>query len=127
MKQSAIKVFWSEADEDPHSLNLLVGELADAPGGRRAEPVSIALLGRYRLARPRNLDTLKRKYPGVSLHFNTIHASKGTEADHVIILQADAGRFGLPSEIADDPILVWCYPLRRTTSMPKRGASSTLR
>ena len=109
-KQSAIKVFWSEADEDPHSLNLLVGELADAPGGRRAEPVSIALLGRYRLARPRNLDTLKRKYPGVSLHFNTIHASKGTEADHVIILQADAGRFGLPSEIADDPILGLVLP-----------------
>ena len=40
----------------------------------------------------------------------TVHASKGLEADHVVILQAAAERMGFPSEIVDDPLLELVMP-----------------
>lgn len=46
----------------------------------------------------------------VSLSYRTIHASKGLEADHVILLGADSGRTGFPSEITDDPLLSLVSP-----------------
>lgn len=42
--------------------------------------------------------------------FRTIHASKGLEADHVILLNADSGRTGFPTEIVDDPLLSLVSP-----------------
>ena len=69
---------------------------------------SILLLGRYRKTVPENLKELQRKFPNRSIKFNTIHSSKGLEADHVILLGANSGRF--PSEIVDDPILDLVLP-----------------
>lgn len=48
---------------------------------------------------------LQRKYPGLKLSYKTIHASKGLEADHVVLLNASSGSMGFPSEIVDDPLL----------------------
>jgi DNA helicase-4 len=63
------------------------------------------LLGRYRYLAPKNLPTLRRKFPNLEINFKTIHSSKGLEADHVIILGVYRGRTGFPSEIVDDPLL----------------------
>ena len=46
----------------------------------------------------------------LGVEFKTIHASKGLEADHVILLSADSGRMGFPSEIVDDPLLSLVSP-----------------
>jgi DNA helicase-4 len=40
----------------------------------------------------------------------TVHASKGLEADHVVILRAASDRMGFPSEIVDDPVLDLVLP-----------------
>lgn len=37
--------------------------------------------------------------------FLTVHRSKGLEADIVIVLNCNAGKFGFPSEMSDDPVL----------------------
>ncbi|MCM1036208.1 MAG: UvrD-helicase domain-containing protein [Bacteroides sp.] len=37
--------------------------------------------------------------------FMTVRASKGTEADHVILINCESGIYGFPSLIEDDPIL----------------------
>ena len=37
--------------------------------------------------------------------FITVHKAKGLEADIVIILNCNAGRYGFPSEMSDDPVL----------------------
>ncbi|RYZ24576.1 MAG: hypothetical protein EOO16_00290 [Chitinophagaceae bacterium] len=37
--------------------------------------------------------------------FTTVHKAKGLEADIVIVLNCNAGKYGFPSEISDDPIL----------------------
>ena len=66
---------------------------------------SVLLLGRYRHLRPDNLTGLRREFPHLDISYKTIHASKGLEADHVIILGLYRGRTGFPSEIVDDPLL----------------------
>ncbi len=71
---------------------------------------SVLLLGRYRHFRPKNLPMLEGAHPGLSITFKTIHASKGLEADHVIILDVGTGRHGFPSEIPDDPVLDLVLP-----------------
>lgn len=37
--------------------------------------------------------------------FMTVHQSKGLEADYVILLKCNAGNYGFPATITDDPIL----------------------
>lgn len=53
---------------------------------------------------------LRRRFPRLKIDFKTIHASKGLEADHVILMNADSGRMGFPSEIVDDPLLSLVSP-----------------
>lgn len=72
-------------------------------------PASVLLLGRYRFLEPDTRD-LQRRFPRLSLSFKTIHSSKGLEADHVVLLRADAGQTGFPSEIVDDVLLALVSP-----------------
>jgi len=66
----------------------------------------VMLLGRYRFdgddlpwramrSANRNLD----------IDFSTVHSAKGMEADYVVVLGLRAGKFGFPSQMADDPLL----------------------
>ena len=66
---------------------------------------TVLLLGRYRHLQPRNLPGLARRYPRLRLSYVTVHGSKGLEADYVVVLGLCSGRYGFPTEIADDPLL----------------------
>ena len=72
-----------------------------APGAR----ASVKVLGRYR-----NAAELMpaRRYARLDVSFQTIHASKGLEADHVIVVGMDRG--GFPSIKEDDPLLRLAMP-----------------
>ena len=48
---------------------------------------------------------LRRRYPKLHFAFKTVHASKGLEADYVILLSLTAGKYAFPTEIVDDPLL----------------------
>ena len=68
----------------------------------RAGKVTVDVLGRYGFDR----DLLpRRSFPQLEVRFRTAHASKGLEADFVVIPRMEAGRFGFPSQITDDPVL----------------------
>ena len=41
----------------------------------------------------------------LNIEYMTVHKAKGTEADQVIFLNCNSGRYGFPSQIADDTIL----------------------
>lgn len=41
----------------------------------------------------------------LEMHFITAHRAKGLEADYVIIINCNSGKYGFPSGKADDPIL----------------------
>lgn len=66
-------------------------------------PATVLLLGRYSRTRDNVHQALRAKYNHLSVEFNTVHASKGKEADYVVILGLD--RNGFPSTIEDDPLL----------------------
>ena len=77
-----------------------------AEDARRHEEMSeVLLLGRYRHLRPRNMDALPRRCPGLRFTWMTVHRSKGLEADYAVILGLCSGKYGFPAEIADDPLL----------------------
>lgn len=78
--------------------------------GQAKEKPTVLLLGRYRHLLPDNLSELRGEFPNLDIAFKTIHASKGLEADHVIVLGLFRGRTGFPSEIVDDPLLALVSP-----------------
>lgn len=66
---------------------------------------TVFLLGRYKHNKPDDFSKYQNQYKKLSIEFLTIHASKGTEADYVIIMDVLSGKYGFPSEITDDPLL----------------------
>ncbi|KAA5951009.1 DNA helicase IV [Pantoea sp. Bo_2] len=58
----------------------------------------ILLLARYHYLRPELLDKARTRWPKLSLEFMTIHASKGQQADYVILLGLQQGKEGFPAE-----------------------------
>ncbi|HEY4479557.1 MAG TPA: topoisomerase DNA-binding C4 zinc finger domain-containing protein, partial [Candidatus Paceibacterota bacterium] len=69
------------------------------------KPTSVFLLGRYKHNKPESFSSYAHSYKKLSIKYLTIHASKGAEADYVVILDVISGKHGLPSEITDDPLL----------------------
>ena len=57
----------------------------------------ILLLARYHYLRPELLDKAKTRWPKLNLDFMTIHASKGQQADYVILLGLQQGKEGFPA------------------------------
>mgnify|MGYP000114163693 CR=1 FL=1 len=106
--EPAIRVVTVSKGEDEEKLNEVLGALS-ASVAAEAKPATVLLLGRYRFVEP-DLRGLRRRFPTLKISFRTIHASKGLEADHVILLNADSGRTGFPSEIVDDPLLSLVSP-----------------
>lgn len=67
---------------------------------------SVLILGRYTFLQDGlSWSQARREFPNFEINFKTIHSAKGLEADYVIVLGMEAGRYGFPSEVVDDPIL----------------------
>lgn len=98
----AISIVVTARDDGEKKLLNVLGDVSQA--GDDAKKPSVLLLGRYRFLEP-DVRSLRRRFPNLDIKFKTIHASKGLEADHVVLLNADSGRLGFPSEIVDDPLL----------------------
>ncbi|WP_368669456.1 UvrD-helicase domain-containing protein [Roseibium sp. RKSG952] len=106
--EPAIRILTVPKGEYEGKLSEALAELS-ASVAPEAKPTRVLLLGRYRFVEP-DLPVLRRLFPRLKISFKTIHASKGLEADHVILLNADSGRTGFPSEIVDDPLLSLVSP-----------------
>ena len=101
----AIKIIFSPDKSEGKYIEVLKKLSAQAEvDNKRA---SVFLLRRYSVPKL-DLSSLRRRFPNLQIDFKTIHGSKGLEADHVILLNADRGgngRRGFPSEINDDALL----------------------
>ncbi|WP_306257422.1 UvrD-helicase domain-containing protein [Pararhizobium sp. IMCC21322] len=106
--QPAIQIAWTRRDSAESTLDQTLASLAGRGSVGDQKP-SVLLLGRYRFNEP-DLKRLRQRHPAISIGFKTIHASKGLEADHVIILGVDNARMGFPSMIVDDPLLSLVSP-----------------
>ena len=65
---------------------------------------TVLILARYRRILTEH-DDLKKRYRTLQIALKTVHASKGLEADYVVLLGLSRGRYGFPTEIVDDPLL----------------------
>ena len=66
--------------------------------------VSVMILSRFKASLP-ELAPFKARYPSFTISAMSAHTSKGKQADFVIILDVNDGRFGFPSMIETDSIL----------------------
>ncbi|WP_313699699.1 DNA helicase IV [Pantoea sp.] len=64
----------------------------------------ILLLARYHFLRPDLLDKARTRWPKLNLEFMTIHASKGQQADYVILLGLQQGKEGFPAKVRESII-----------------------
>ena len=69
--------------------------------------VSVLILGRYQytIPSPAEMKLHKEKFPNLELNKHTVHASKGKEADYVIVMRLQSGKDGFPSEKTNNPLL----------------------
>ena len=90
---------------DKQSVNLLVDDklesLLDKLSGYALAEQRILILARYRYLRPACLNNAATRWPKLNIDFMTIHASKGQEADYVIVLGLQAGKEGFPAEVRE--------------------------
>lgn len=77
----------------------------DADAAKHDGKSEVLVLGRYRHVKPNHMTELARQYGRLRFSWNTVHGSKGLEADYALVLDMCAGKYGFPSEIADDPLL----------------------
>lgn len=66
-------------------------------------PTSVLILSRYSRGRDDVPSALEARFSHLTVDFNTVHASKGKEADYVVVLGLESR--GFPSAIEDDPLL----------------------
>ncbi|HEY3590985.1 MAG TPA: DNA helicase IV [Buttiauxella sp.] len=86
---------------DKKSVTLLADDrletLLDKLSGYAKPEQRILVLARYHHLRPAILEKAATRWPKLSIDFMTIHASKGQQADYVIVLGLQAGKDGFPA------------------------------
>ena len=93
---------------DPSPAGGVERALQDIEARARGQPRTVLTLGRYRQRRD-ELPTPPRK-GSLRVEFSTVHGAKGREADYVIVLDLNDGRWGFPSRVEDDPLLELVLP-----------------
>lgn len=92
-----------------HALKKLSGDVAKGLiRPTKGDRVTVDILGRYQFDREHAMP----KSPPKNLHvtFRTVHASKGLEADCIIVPGLVSDTYGFPSAIVDDPVLALAMP-----------------
>jgi len=99
------------ADESDQQKNVesILGKLHNL-AIKAGQTLSVFLLARYNHQKPNMLKHYTIQFPKLDINFKTIHAAKGLEADYVILLNLEAGTYGFPSTIPDDPLLHMVIP-----------------
>ena len=82
--------------------------LQEIEAGAKGQPRSVLALGRYRQGREVVQSVRRRR--SLRVEFSTVHRAKGREADYVIVLDLNDGRWGFPSKVEDDPLLDLVLP-----------------
>lgn len=87
--------------------NGAVDEVLQAIQEKVCKPVTVYLLARFWFKLPNHAEihTLRAKYPLLKIAVQSFHASKGKEADYVIIIGLQNGKHGFPCEKATPAIL----------------------
>ena len=99
-KQQPFEVRWTDRRHEAEALDEVLTEIEALPGA----PRRVFVLGRYRTSATPALQEIARRHQRLPVEFSTVHASKGLEADVVVLVGLRSGRYGFPSEVQDDPL-----------------------
>ncbi|WP_312978752.1 DNA helicase IV [Atlantibacter sp.] len=93
---------------DKKAVTLLPDEqleaLLDKLSGYAGHDERILVLARYHHLRPATLEKANTRWPKLNIDFMTIHASKGQQADYVIIVGLQDGKEGFPAPARESVI-----------------------
>ncbi len=92
---------------DPSPTGGVAQALQDIEAKARGQQ-TVLVLGRYRQRRGELRRSPRRG--SLRVEFSTAHGAKGREADYVIVLNLNDGRWGFPSKVEDDPLLELVLP-----------------
>ncbi|MCL5952226.1 MAG: hypothetical protein M1132_10985 [Chloroflexi bacterium] len=116
------RIVYSDDGDDTNALKQVLDELLGTV--RDIEEKKILILGRYNF----DIDRIKNQggafridrrmdtvgYSGrtetgarktIEAQYLTVHKAKGLEGDILIVLNCNAGKYGFPSQMSDDPVL----------------------
>ena len=87
--------------------NGAIDDILTAISSKTCKPVNVYLLARFWFLLPNQTDInrLNNRYPLLTIESQSFHASKGKEADYVIIMGLKKGIHGFPSEKVTPPLL----------------------
>ncbi len=87
------------------AVEMRLAELADGALDSGRKP-KVLVLGRYQ----RDRAYLPDWHGALDVDFITVHASKGLEAEHIILPRMTSETLGFPSKVADDPVMLLAMP-----------------
>lgn len=104
-----------QAKESKRGLHQALNAIHQQAINQPEKKTSVAVLARFNFllgdGSPKELKLqMETQYPLLDLQFMSVHASKGKEADYVIVLGMNNGKYGFPSQKESDPILELLLP-----------------
>ena len=103
VEQTAVTVI--KVTHDQVGLNAALSAITD----KADTYASVLILARFNFRKP-DLSALTQQYPKLKLQFMSVHASKGKEADYVVVLGLEKGKQGFPAEKATHPLVDLLLP-----------------
>jgi len=104
-------VLWSSSEKEQleQTKNDLISILNLIVKKEATNNKTVKILDRYNF-HLKGLDSIVHMFSTLDISFTSVHSSKGLEADYIIVLNVNSGKFGFPSMIIDDPILSIVVP-----------------
>ncbi|GGI75115.1 hypothetical protein GCM10007978_10980 [Shewanella hanedai] len=82
---------------------------ADTGSNSATRAVTVMVISRFKSSL-NDLASWQKRHPQLKIRGVSAHASKGKQADFVIVLDVNDDKYGFPSKIASDPILEMLLP-----------------
>ena len=103
--QSIYINWYSGKDEMLESLQYLINLIGRRVDNSSKKTIKILVRNKYVLDMEKYNKIIKPDKNIIDISIETIHKSKGLEADYVIIVGLDSSKLGFPSRIENDPLL----------------------
>lgn len=114
--EDCIRIIRCSSDDDYRAKYEAIAEELASAGD-----VKVRVMGRYRRQERRiPLDAFKRAGRSIEVEFDTVHGSKGLQADFGVLDRVEGGsQFAFPSTILDDSVLGLVMPDREPFPNPE--------
>ncbi|ART81945.1 DNA helicase IV [Oceanisphaera profunda] len=107
----SVHVLPVDSNSQMDSISRLLGQVA-----AEQPEASLYILARFRFSLPdeSQLTAWRRRFPNLNIAVQTLHGAKGKEADHVILLGLNRGKYGFPPEQNASALLDLLLPVAET-------------